>query len=93
MKYTVKFSKQFKKDLKKAKRQNRPLEEMFTVIDILANGNKLEAKYKDHALLGDYKNVRECHIQPDWLLVYEYIENVLVLSLNRIGTHSEVFKK
>ncbi len=66
---------------------------MFKVIAILADGQNLEPKYRDHALVGNYKNVRECHIQPDWLLVYEYIEDILVLSLNRIGTHSEVFKK
>ncbi len=93
MKYTVKFTNQFKKDLKKAKKQNRPIEEMFIVIDILSRGEKLPIKYKDHSLIGNYKNARECHIQPDWLLIYEYIENVLVLSLNRIGTHSELFKK
>ncbi len=93
MKYEVKFSNQFKRDLKRAKKQHRPIEEMFKVIDILANGNKLGPKYRDHALMGNYKNARECHIQPDWLLVYEYIENVLVLSLNRLGTHSELFKR
>ncbi len=93
MKYEVKFTNQFKKDLKKAKKQHRPIEEMLNVIEILAEGKKLDSKYKDHSLIGNYKNSRECHIQPDWLLIYEYIEDVLVLVLNRIGTHSELFNK
>ncbi len=93
MKYEIRFTNQFKRDIKKAKKQNRPIDKLFEVIDILANGNKLDPKYRDHALVGNYKNARECHIQPDWILVYEYIENVLVLSLNRIGTHSELFRK
>lgn len=92
MKYEVKFTNKFKKDLKKAKKQNRPIEELFEVIEKLAEGIELEAKYKDHMLIGNYKNVRECHIQPDWLLLYEYIDDVLMLSLTRVGTHSEVFK-
>ncbi len=93
MKYYVKFSKQFKKDLKKAKKQKRPIEELLKVIELLAQGKKLDIKYKDHSLKGQYKNARECHIQADWLLIYEYIGNVLVLSLNRLGTHTELFKK
>ncbi len=93
MKYEVKFTTKFKKDLKKAKKQNKPIDELFEVIGKLANGLELESKYKDHYLIGNYKNVRECHIQSDWLLLYEYIEDVLVLSLTRVGTHSEILKK
>jgi mRNA interferase YafQ len=63
------------------------------VIEVLANGGTLEKKYKDHGLSGDYKGTRECHIEPDWLLVYEIREKVLVLMLNRVGTHAELFKK
>lgn len=54
----------------------------------LANGEILEAKYRDHALTGNYKGSRECHIEPDWLLIYE----TLVLLLSRVGSHSELFK-
>ncbi len=89
--YKIKFTSQFKKDLKKAKKQNRPIDEMFKAIDILARGEKLDPKYRDHALSGNYKNARECHIQPDWLLIYEYIDSVLILSLNRLGIHSDLF--
>ena len=92
MKYDVQFTSQFKKDLKKAKKQNKNLDRLFDVIDILSNGGTLEAKYKDHALSGDYKGARECHIEPDWLLIYEIQNNVLVLMLYRLGTHSELFR-
>lgn len=93
MKYEVKFTTQFKKDLKLAKKQNKDLDKLFEVIQLLANGETLDLKYKDHDLFGNYKGTRECHIEPDWLLVYEYQNDVLVLMLYRLGTHSELFKK
>ena len=93
MKYEVKFTTQFKKDLKLAKKQNKDIEKLFVVVELLANGEKLDFKYKDHDLSGNYKGTRECHIEPDWLLVYEYQNDVLVLMLYRLGLHSELFKK
>ena len=93
MKYEVKFTTQFKKDLKLAKKQNKDIEKLFAVVELLANGEKLDFKYKDHDLSGNYKGTRECHIEPDWLLVYEYQNDVLVLMLYRLGLHSELFKK
>ena len=71
MKYDIQFTNQFKKDLKLAKKQNKDLDKLFEVIDILANGGTLDAKYRDHDLTGNYKGTRECHIEPDWLLIYE----------------------
>lgn len=91
MKYEIKFTNQFKKDLKLAKKQGKDLEKLYSVIETLANGEALEAKYKDHNLAGNFKNCRECHVEPDWLLIYEIINNVLVLVLNRTGSHSELF--
>lgn len=93
MKYEVRFTTQFKKDLKLAKKQNKDIEKLFEVVELLANGEKLDFKYKDHDLSGNYKGTRECHIEPDWLLVYEYQNDVLVLMLYRLGSHSELFKK
>ena len=93
MKYEVKFTTQFKKDLKLAKKQNKDIEKLFEVVELLANGEKLDFKYKDHDLSGNYKGTRECHIEPDWLLVYEYQNDVLVLMLYRLGSHSELLKK
>ena len=93
MKYKVKFTNQFKKDLKQARKQNRDLNRLFDIVNILADGGTLDAKYRDHDLSGNYKGTRECHIEPDWLLVYEILNDVLVLVLYRLGTHSELFKK
>ena len=93
MKYEVKFTNLFKKDLKLAKKQNKDLNKLFDVVNILAEGGILEAKYRDHDLSGEYKGTRECHVEPDWLLVYEIQNDVLVLMLYRLGTHSELFKK
>lgn len=93
MKYDIKFTNQFKKDIKLAKKQHKDLDKLFEVINILAEGGVLEAKYKDHSLTGSYKGTRECHIEPDWLLIYEIRDDVLVLMLYRLGTHSELFKK
>ena len=93
MKYEVKFTNQFKKDLKLAKKQNKDLDKLYEVIGILADGGTLDARYRDHDLSGYYKGTRECHIEPDWLLVYEIRNEVLVLLLYRLGTHAELFTK
>ena len=93
MKHDLQFTSQFKKDLKLAKKQNKDLGKLFEVIDILANGETLDAKYKDHSLTGNYRGTRECHVEPDWLLIYEIRGDVLVLMHYRLGSHSELFKK
>ena len=89
--YKIKFTGQFKKDLKLAKKQGKNLDTLFNVIKVLEKGEKLDDKYGDHSLSGKYKGTRECHIEPDWLLVYEIIDNVLILVLYRLGSHSELF--
>lgn len=91
MKYEVKFTNQFKRDLKLAKKQGKDIDKLFDVINTIAEGEKLDEKYRDHNLSGDYAECRECHVEPDWLLVYELVDNVLVLMLYRIGSHSELF--
>ena len=93
MKYEVKFTSQFKRDLKLAQKQHKDISSLMEVIEHLANGEVLDLKYRDHDLSGNYKGCRECHNEPDWLLVYEYIDDVLVLMLYRLGSHSELFKK
>ena len=92
MKHEVRFTNQFKKDIKLAKKQGKDIDKLFDVIGILANGETLGEKYRDHDLSGNFKGCRECHIEPDWLLIYEIDNNVLVLVLNRVGSHSELFK-
>ena len=69
MKLEVRFSSRFKKDLKLALKQNKTRNLLFRVIEKLANLEKLDEKYKDHSLLGAYKGFRECHLEPDWLLI------------------------
>ena len=92
MKYDIEFTGSFKKDIKRAKKQNKELDKLFEVIEIIANGEKLEKKYKDHALKGKYEGSRECHVEPDWLLIYEICDDVLMLMLYRVGSHSDLFK-
>ena len=91
MKYEVKFTSQFKRDLKLARKQGKDIDKLFDVINTIAEGGKLDEKYRDHSLSGDYAGCRECHVEPDWLLVYEVIDKTLVLLLYRVGTHSELF--
>lgn len=84
-------SNQFKKDLKLAKKRGYELDRLSYVINRLAAGETLEAKYRDHSLSGRYAGFRECHIDPDWLLVYQIRDDELVLLLTRTGTHSDLF--
>ena len=91
MKYQIEMSTRFKKDYKLAQKRGYNMNLLKEVIDILANGEQLPEKYLDHPLSGDYRGSRECHIEPDWLLIYEIIDDVLVLMLNRTGSHSELF--
>ena len=91
MKYDVRMSARFKKDMKLVQKRGYDQRLIFEVIELLANGMKLDEKYKDHLLTGDYGGFRECHITPDWLLVYQYREQELLLLLSRTGTHSDLF--
>ena len=85
-------SNRFKKDLKIAQKRKLDLSPLRTVVTKLANQEKLDEKYRDHPLSGDYVNFRECHIKHDWLLVYCIDEEELELFLFRTGTHSDLFK-
>ena len=93
MKYSIERTTQFKKDFKLAEKQGLDMTELEAVITMLANGIVLPAKYRDHELRGNYSGHRECHIEPDWLLIYKITESVLVLSLVRTGSHSKLFNK
>ena len=86
MKYTLKPTTQFKRDLKKAQKQNKNLDLLNKVLQQLADGIPLPEKNRDHALTGNYAGCRECHIQPDWLLIYEIAEDTLFLYLTRTGS-------
>ena len=91
MKYIIKPSTRFKKDLKRLEKRGYNLTLLTEVIKILANGNKLPEGNKDHQLIGNYANCRECHVAPDWLLIYEATDSDLILYLTRTGSHSDLF--
>lgn len=93
MKYTLKPTTQFKRDLKKAQKQNKNLDLLNKVLQQLTDGIPLPEKNRDHALTGNYAGCRECHIQPDWLLIYEIAEDTLFLYLTRTGSHNELFER
>ena len=86
MKYAVKPSSTFRKDLKRIEKRRYDLALLIEVIKILPNGDALPHKYRDHPLSGDYSQCRECHITPYWLLIYEKTESDLILYLTRTGT-------
>ena len=92
-KYTVKPTSQFRKDYKLAKKRGMNMNLLNDIIKKLANGEKLPEKNYDHLLSGNWAGHRECHIQPDWLLLYYHKDDVLVLTLARTGTHSDLFGK
>ena len=81
---------QFKKDVKRMKKRGKKFEEFKDVIREIAAEETLEARYRDHVLVGQYKGTRECHIEPDWLLIYEMDGSELILV--RTGTHTDLFR-
>ncbi|PAF41287.1 type II toxin-antitoxin system YafQ family toxin [Helicobacter sp. 11S02596-1] len=88
-KYKIVDSKRFSKNFKKLSPQNR--KSVREILNRLANDEILEPKYRDHKLKGSYDGLRECHILPDLLLIYEKCEDILILNALRIGSHSELF--
>ncbi|WP_314730762.1 type II toxin-antitoxin system YafQ family toxin [Oribacterium parvum] len=92
-KLTVKLTTTFKKDYKMAMKRGRKLELIDKVITTLALGENLPNENRDHDLHGNWKGYRECHIQSDWLLIYKIEKDILVLTLTRTGTHSDLFAK
>lgn len=90
-KYKIIQTAKFKKDLKNIRKRGYDLSLIAHVINTLATGKKLPEQYKDHNLSGAYKDCHECHITPDWLLIYELSEKELILYLTRTGTHGDLF--
>ena len=93
--YKVDSTSKFDKNYKAIKKQGKDLKKLKYVINKLANNKKLERRYKDHQLVDNkiYKNCRECHIAPDWLLIYKIQDDRLLLILFATGSHSELFNK
>ena len=88
---TIKYQTVFKKDYKRIVKRGYDIRLLEEVISILAENRPLPQKYRDHSLSGDYSRCRECHITPDWLLIYQIREDELILYLTRTGTHSDLF--
>ncbi len=91
MKYTIKFTNAFKKSYKLMKKRGYDLSLLDDVIETLGCGKTLSEKYKDHVLKGEYSGFHECHIKPDWLLIYLIEDDILTLTLVNTGSHSDLF--
>ena len=91
MKYGITYTAKFRRDYKLIKKRRFNIAELQTVVTMLAEGKTLPASYQDHALVGSYRNARECHIRPDWLLIYSISNERLILELMRTGSHSDLF--
>jgi len=87
---TIRRTSQFKQDVKRMQRRGKDLEKLKRVLETLMKEEKLAQEYRDHVLVGQYKGTRECHIEPDWLLIYELAESEIVLI--RTGSHSDLFR-
>lgn len=90
---TIEIHAKFKKDYRRIIKRGYRIENFQEVINILAAGEELPPQYKDHPLQGNFKGCRECHIEPDWLLIYKISGDSLILYLMRTGTHSDLFDK
>ena len=89
--YDVRMTSRYSKSYKKMRKRGLDMSLLDDVVESLRCGKALAPKYKDHALSGSYKGFRECHIKPDWLLVYAVDKNILVLALVNTGTHADIF--
>ena len=89
--YNLRFTNKIQRNIKLMKKRGKDLDKLTVVLKLLQNSEELPAKYKDHALTGNYIGCRECHIEPDWLLVYEIINEELIILLLTTGSHSDLF--
>ena len=93
--YDIQITSKFKNDYKKITKQGKDINKLIEVLETLANGEELDSKYKNHKLIDDkyYKDCFECHVEPDWLLIYKIKDNDLILLLFATGSHSDLFNK
>lgn len=90
--YALEFTKQYLRDLKLSRKRNLDEEKLNQLIKILISGDKIPAQYKNHTLTGNFLGLNECHISPDWLLIYTKNKTIKLITLVRTGTHSDLFK-
>lgn len=91
--YKIEFTNKMKKDTKLMKKRGKDISKLENILDMLANGVKLPSNCSDHQLTGNLKDFRECHIEPDWLLMYQYHDDILIITATGTGTHSDLFGK
>ena len=90
--YQIYFTNKMKHDAKRMKKRGKDISKLTNVLSQLASGSILDSKYRDHQLSGNMADFRECHIEPDWLLVYRIEDDKLILTATETGTHSDIFK-
>ena len=88
--YQIRQTSQFKKDLKRLIKQGKDIDKLTSAVDTLASGEILETKYRDHSLGNNWAGFRDCHIEPDWVLIYKKQDDILILTLTRSGSHTEL---
>ena len=89
--YKIVYTNKMKKDVKLMKKRGKNLDKLVNVLSLLADGKTLPDLYRDHKLTGNLHDFRECHIEPDWLLIYQIYEDTLILSATATGSHSDLF--
>lgn len=89
--YRIVFTARMKKDAKRMRKRGKDLDRLAEVLDMLASGKALPARYRDHQLAGALRGCRECHIEPDWLLIYRIVEERVELVATATGTHADLF--
>lgn len=91
--YKIVYTNRMKKDARLMKKRGKNMAKLIDVLSLLSSGEPLPVQYKDHALTGNFQDFRECHIEPDWLLMYQIYEEMLILSATATGSHADLFGK
>ena len=89
--YRIEFTAKMRRDAKRMEKRGKDMSKLETCLDLLASGEKMPDSYGDHPLFGNYRGNRECHLEPDWILIYRIQKNALVLVATRTGTHADLF--
>lgn len=91
--YKIVYTNRMKKDAKLMQKRGKDMNKLIEVLALLAEGNPLPAQYKDHQLIGNLSDFRECHIEPDWLLLYQIYDDILIISATATGSHTDLLGK
>lgn len=91
--YKIEFTNKMQKDTRLMKKRGKDISKLVNILNLLANGSQLPTYCCDHQLVGNFKGFRECHIEPDWILIYQYHDDILILTAAGTGTHSDLFGK